>query len=819
MKQLNTTFRISILVIAIAVGFFSTVAYAGNDAWSVAGQPDGGLVLKTVVNPVTSSTLYACANAGLFKSTDSGVTWSLALPLLNQADDAAIAPENPDTLYVASNDIYKTTNGGSTWTQVDNGIGMVEGGLQQDGISYVSVDPVNDGTAYAVGLNTGLYKTINGGQSWSTINTGLTSLISSNAVFGEIAVDPVNPQVLYVTVLIQNSSNSSEGIYTSTNGGGQWTASITNVLATDVVVDPNNDAHVLAVINYQVYASSNSGGTWAPLASSPSGVQLLRINPKNSQNLIASGGGAIYFSTDGGTSWTLGASNASFYIEDIAIDPVTPANLYVSTSAFGLYKSTDGGQTITESDVGLHAVAGINHMVMGNDGAIYISSTLSGVFKSTNLGGDWSAVNNGMTNAITGIDVYALLEDPQTPTTLYVGTVEGLFKTTDGGIDWTLLNNGKTDPYTFSVAIDPENTNTVYTGTQTGGIFKSINAGSTWQSTSGGLPTDSIISLAVDPADSNVVYAGTYSHGLYRSTDAGATWSADNSGMAVTTGIWAIATDSTNAQNIYLSVANQDIYKSTDGGNTWSNASNGMMAGNIFQGLIVDPTRTTTLYAAPTGIGQNVYVSTDAGAHWQSITPFGLATSPIPVMVTATVVDPQNPENLYGAASDGQVYVFSSLAPTAKAGSEITSADASISAQLFGDLSGFTGEYNFVIATAPAHGTVTINDATSGAFTYTPANGFSGSDSFSFTVAAAGAVSAPATESISVNASPQSPPSSGGSGGGGGALSLWTLLLLVGLAARRRNSQEFLLKDVSFRQLRLHLRICAQICATLIVVV
>lgn len=791
MNPLNTKFRISVMLIAITMGFLLPNAYAGNDVWNVVGELNGGEVLKTLVNPGTPSILYACANGGVFKSTNSGSTWTMVLPLYNEVDDGAVEPENTNIVYVADSDIYKSTDGGSTWTQVENGIATISSG-EPDPISHVSVDPVNDGTAYAVGLNTGLYKTINGGQSWSAINTGLTSLISSQAQFGPIVVDPVNPQVLYVTV---NQAGSSDGIYMSTNGGAQWTASVTDITVSDVEVDPNNDTHLFSVINYQVYASTNSGNTWSPLATSPPDVQLLRINPKNSQNLIVSAGAdAIYYSTDGGTSWTLGANNPSFAIEDLAIDPVTPTNLYVSTVASGLFESTDGGQTITESDAGLHAVPELNQLLMGSDGAIYVSSGLSGVFKSTDQGVDWSSVNNGIVSTGGEINVYALLEGPHTPTTLYAGTVGGLFKTIDGGTNWTLLNNGITDPYTFSVAIDPENSKTVYAGTNTGGVFKSTDGGNSWQSTSTGLPADPILSLAVNPANSSIVYAGTFAHGLYRSTDGGASWSSDNTGIPIAGAIEAIATDSTNAQNVYVSSGNGGFYKSTDGGNTWTSANMGIPLGYSFQDLTVDPARTATLYAAPLGPFENVYVTTDAGAHWQSITPFGLATSPVSVMVNATAVDPQNPQNVYGAASDGQIYVFSSLTPTAKAGSASTNFNTILNAQLSGGLSSFTGVLNFAIVTPPAHGTVTITNAALGGFTYTPTNGFSGSDSFSFTVAAAGAVSAPATESITVNPPPQSPPptsppptSSGTGGGGGGALSFWTLLLLVSLAIRRNH--------------------------------
>ncbi|HEX6550587.1 MAG TPA: YCF48-related protein, partial [Gammaproteobacteria bacterium] len=754
---------------------------------SVTGQPNGGLVLKVLVDPVTPSTLYACANGGFFKSTDGGASWSLSLSVTNQAYDAAIEPENPSTLYVASDTIYKSTDAGKTWTAVENGIGTISSGSEQDYIQHVSVDPVTDGTAYATSLNTGLYKTTDGGKSWSAINTGLTSLIGPDTQFGQIVVDPVNPQNLYVSV--GTSTTSENGIYKSTDGGSHWTAAYTGVYAGDVVVDPHDDTHLFAVINFAVDMSTSSGasGSWTALSASPAGAALVRIDPTNSQNLFVSTGEALYYSTNGGTSWTEGANNTSFTISDIAIDPVTDNNLYISTSGLGLYKSTDGGQTLAESDSGLHGVAGISQMVMGSDGAMYIGSDASGVFKSTDLGVNWSSVNNGLGLTGSVASIYALVEDPQTPATLYAGSPNGLFKTTNGGASWTLQSNGKTDAYTYAVAIDPENSKNVYAGTTSGGVFKSMDAGSSWQSASIGLPVDLIRSLAVDPTNGNIVYAGTEANGLYRSTDGGAHWSADNTGLQKLS-IRAIAIDPANSQNVYLSLINGGIYKSTDGGNTWAAANTAITQTYLYPSLIVDPTRTATLYAVPFGIGEDMYVTTDAGMDWQAITPFGLATSPVQVTISAAALDPQHPQNLYGAASDGRIYGFSSVTPTTKAGSVTTTVNTAASGQLSATLSGAGGILDFAIASPPAHGTVTITDATSGTFTYTPTSNFSGSDSFTFTVSAAGAVSAPTTESITVTSS-ATQTSSGGGSGGGGALSCWALLLLVSLTARRSSQR------------------------------
>ena len=83
------------------------------------------------------------------------------------------------------------------------------------------------------------------------------------------------------------------------------------------------------------------------------------------------------------------------------------------------------------------------------------------MFKSTNGGADWSAVNIGLTNYY----VYALAIDPATPSTLYAGTDGGVFKSTNGGAAWSAFNTGLTNPYVHALAIDPATPGTLYAGT------------------------------------------------------------------------------------------------------------------------------------------------------------------------------------------------------------------------------------------------------------------------------------------------------------------------------------------------------------------
>jgi len=128
------------------------------------------------------------------------------------------------------------------------------------------------------------------------------------------------------------------------------------------------------------------------------------------------------------------------------------------------------------------------------------------VFKSTNGGGSWSAVNTGLT------DTYgrALAIDPTTPATLYAGTEGGVFKSTDGGGNWSAVNTGL-PLYTsfYTLAIDPTTPATLYAGTSGGGVFKSTNGGGSWSAVNTGLTATYVRALAIHPTTPATLYAGT----------------------------------------------------------------------------------------------------------------------------------------------------------------------------------------------------------------------------------------------------------------------------------------------------------------------
>jgi ligand-binding sensor domain-containing protein len=120
-----------------------------------------------------------------------------------------------------------------------------------------------------------------------------------------------------------------------------------------------------------------------------------------------------------------------------------------------------------------------------------------------------------------GGSVHALVIKPQAPDTLYAGTDNGVFKSTNGGTNWTAINSGLTDTGVSALAIDPQTPDTLYAGTSNGGVFKSTNGGMNWTAINTGLTNTHVNALAIDPQTPDILYAGTNGDGVFKSTNGG----------------------------------------------------------------------------------------------------------------------------------------------------------------------------------------------------------------------------------------------------------------------------------------------------------
>ena len=656
------------------MGFGVLPALAGSSyAWTLQGQPAGGIVSRLVINPKNPAILYALGINGVFGSTDSGATWSELLTEHPEAPlDLAIDPLTPTTLYACGQEgmgLQKSTDGGKTWTESDSGITLSSG--NPDTPASITVDPVTEGLLYAGSYNTGVYKSVDGGKDWTAIDTGLSNLVGAATAFTteKVTVDPQHPQDLFLAVAESGGSIALAGIYVSTDGGAHWSQPVAGVEVESITLDPNNDQNVYAATSSGIELSTNGGASWSAWANSVTGTHELVIDAGDptSNHMFALTFDSMSSTTDGGTTWTPvatglpAAPTGTVEVMDLAIDPVTPANVYLGSSGFGTYKSTDGGVTWSLSDSGLTALE-FTALTDDGQGNLYLGTMSSGVLQSRDQGATWSFVNSGL-NTTGGLRVGSLVPDTSAATTLYEisSSSTALFKTTDGGNSWNEVEIGG-----FAAAVAPADDQTIYygNGAVAGGMAKSTDGGSTWAVASTGLAPNVVTAVAVDPANSNIVFAGTESAGLFVTSDGGASWQPAVTGLPTSTQwVTALAIDPATPTTVYVSFVNHDIYKSTDGGGTWQNSSKGMAAEELISSIQISD-QPEVMYEM-SNIGE-LYQSTDAGADWSVVSTTGSSTS---FTAAAVVPFPNNPKDLYAAGTDGKVYVYSPATSSSGGGS------------------------------------------------------------------------------------------------------------------------------------------------------
>jgi photosystem II stability/assembly factor-like uncharacterized protein len=516
----------------------------------------------------------------------------------------AIDPTTPTTLYAAAwGTMFKSTNSGGSWTAIDNGLGGAAFAL--------AIDPATPTTVYAGTLGNGVFKSTDSGGSWTAMNSGLPA----NVYVLALAIDPLRA-TLY--------AGTDRGVFKSgTGAGSSWSEKNSGLPASPSVaalaIDPATPTTLYAALNGQnggVYKSTNSGGSWTAMNSGLPGTPValaLAIDPVTPATLYAAAGSqnvgseSVYKSTNGGGSWTAISSGLTGAdLTALAIPPASHATLYLGTYGAGVFKSTNSGGSWASMNSGLPRHGYVGALAI-DPGALYAMGTngggFAGVAKSTDRGGSWTAASSGLPSA----DQFVLAIDPVTPATLYAGACCGaggsVFKTTNGGGSWTAMNSGlPSNVDVLAFAIDPVVSATLYAGL-TGGVYKSTNGGGSWTAMNSGLPrTLSVLALAIDPATPATLYAGTDS-GVYKSTDGGGSWTAANNGLPSARSVFAPAIDPTTPATLYAIVVGAGVYKSTNSGGSWTAINNGLPSYVDVGALAIDPVMPATLYAGTIGAG------------------------------------------------------------------------------------------------------------------------------------------------------------------------------------------------------------------------
>ena len=576
----------------------------------------GGQVYDVAIDPANPDKIFAgiYMGDGLYLSEDEGNTWQAVetesqFPGEDEFKDHAvwavkIAPSENNIIWVAHNYwVEKSTDGGQNWTHIfnrDMQRDCSDCGGSGDDFRFcmaLAVDPSDAQTAYvgtsgpygATGKSGAIYKTRDGGASWTKVNQGN----DFDHTIMDIDIDPQNNNIIWAV--------------TSSWGVGGWTGTL--------------------------YRSEDGGVTWASIMTLDGGMESVAVKPNDSNTVFtASGYGLIKHYFDG-TEWqyiwpVIPEDYPKFgcrVAHDIDFDPQNPEVLYVPwrNPYFGDYLprvsiSTNGGidweTYIVDYEfqcLKVHPTR--SEVLMG--GELYL-----GMYKSQDHGQAWAPVNDGL----NGLIVYDVQNDPNDSAHMLAGTMSGLFEKKPGE-DWSRLL-----PYTVkSVQFDPADSLTFYAGLLIGYVAKTIDGGLNWMYTYIG---SVVRDITIDPTHTNIIYIaverGVDPGKIWKSQDGGASYSEILIGENLSSEDYdfnVVTIDPSDSQHIFAGGGNfyapkvlGDLWESADGGVTWDRNSLSFKD-VIVNDMLVDPANPDIMYA---GCGYSggtlvpLYKSTDSGVTW-----------------------------------------------------------------------------------------------------------------------------------------------------------------------------------------------------------
>ncbi len=639
--------------------------------WRLIGPYRAGRVSAVAGIPGNPAVYYmGTPGGGVWKTTDGGRVWKPIFDEERVASigAVAIAPSNPDIVYVGTgeqtegNGMYKSADAGATWTHI---------GLEDTKyISAVIVDPRDPnivvvgvlghpilGTA-ATAKTRGVYKTTDGGKTWTK-----TLYKDDMAGISDMVADPSNPRVLYAGMWRPRDfrappepgkeKEQTAWIYKTTDEGSKWK----QLPGTGFPADPlervglsvapgDRGRRIFAIAAPGLFRSDDAGETWRKITPDPriTGNQYIchvYVDPRN-PDVVYVMQTTTYRSTDGGQTFVAykGAPGGDDY-HVLWIDPQNSDRMFLGVDQGGTI-SVDGGKTW--STWYNQPTGQFYHVITDNQFpyVAYAAQQDSGTVAVPSRS-DFGEISYRDWFSIGGFEFCYIAPDPLNPNIVYSGGWYGTvvrFDKVTGQITHVFIRGSKyraaqMPPIVFS----PQDPHTLYLGTQY--AMKTLNGGDSWQVISPDLTDRSavagtepkpgervasartaITSIAPSTLQQGVLWAGT-SNGIIQWTqDGGQTWkNVTPPDFTATTSIEILEASHHDVNTAYVAAGIRNdsapyIYRTHDAGKTWQKITDGLQPGWGARVVREDPVRKGLLYA---GTENAVYVSFDDGDHWQSL--------------------------------------------------------------------------------------------------------------------------------------------------------------------------------------------------------
>ena len=781
-------------LLACLAAFACAAAHAGINSFTPTG-PSGGVAYD--VKFANGGAVLATTSRGVYRSTDDGANWTRTLETPPWSPmRLAVNPVNRSVVLFGTTTLKRSTDGGITWVNVPN---LPQ--LANNPIGFIEFS-ADGSTAWMSQLSGGnLFRSTDGGATWTLNgNTGVTAAIIW------IESDAVNPLLIYAT--------TPSGGYRSVDGGMTFTKFTFSPYSSAVAASRVRTNTVIATSGDEMPWFSNDGGvSWTALA--PRALSFVQYFPGRADQALAMTADYHLLRTlDSGAMWADLGPVPNGRIWGMAFDPANPDHVMISGDG-GLFVSANAGASWIERNTGLRE-PNIHQAIVARAGAgavYFLTGDLASVYRRDASAGTWEARAAASTPLLgysaernSTFGYYALAAAPRDANLLYMARDGHFGVSNDAGANWVARPN--TPVWVDAVAVAPNDSQVVYSGSRNSWPLRSIDGGATWTDLSAaGLPATTR-HFAFDPVNPAVVYAAVDNYlpaaasPVYKSVDGGMTftptlWDPAN----IASIVWRLVHDPVRSNILYLSTY-IGVFKSTDGGSTWSRSpvfSSGLTSAGA-QDFVVDPQSTDILYASSYQKAQ-IARSVNGGVDWDVFT----ADNDFDGFSSLALV-PGTRSKIIAARWNGavEIEIAPNLAMTSTTVTAVTGTAAS-TIMTITNTSDFAASNVRLTATLPASSTTPTAQPTVGACTITGADlacnlgvlpgrasanvtiGYTPTTIGSWTATASSYEPDAADSNNSLAIGLTAPPGSGGGangGGGGGGGGRLDYLLLVLLGAR-----------------------------------
>ena len=545
-----------------------------GQTWTALGLENSGSIGRIEVDPENPNRLFVAAmgrlfannqERGIFRSEDGGQTWEKSLFVNDSTGgvDLAIHPLDPDTVFAVTWQrirrpnrrqyggpgcgIWRSTDGGDTWTKLS--VGLPASNLGRIGIAISASQPNVLYALYAdqTGNFKGVYKSVNHGDSWTTIPGGDPGYPGFGWWFGQIRVHPTNPDEVFTLGLD----------WVKTTDGGQFWFDVSPYLHAD--------------------------------------YHALYIHPANPDLQVAGNDGGIYISENGGNTWEHRPFPITqFYTSEI--DFQNPTHFYGGAQDNGTWRTVTGTPDEWERIGGGDGFVTLVNPL--NSSLYYVESQYGGLIGTNGA----TAPGGGQYNWNT-----PYIFEPNNPDIMYLGA-ERLFKSVNGGLNWTTIStdltngnqgqNGVRYGTITTISASALNAGRLWVGTDDGNVWTSADGGGQWTKVSQTLPKRWVTRVVADPQDelSALVCFSGFRHEeniahIYRTTDGGQSWQ-DVSGNLPDIPVNDLVQDPANPSMVWYIATDAGVFGTQDGGNSWAPGNTGLPNVPVTDLTLHTPTRT-----------------------------------------------------------------------------------------------------------------------------------------------------------------------------------------------------------------------------------